>query len=474
MAINLAELAFAAWQATEEQAKQKGVVQCRHYYDGEQDTYLSDRLKEFLNAKDSYEFNLNLCRTIVNAVAERLIINGLDTTEEGDAQPVAEWANAVWEASRLDLLADTVHEGALRDGEYFLMVDWDADTGLPRFTPHQRYADGTVDGDNYGCKAHYPDDDTSQPMLNASKRWIENLGQGKTRNRLNLYFPDRVEKYELRGGGWQPFQDEGDGRWPLPWVDATGKALGIPVIHFRNTPDLRSEIWDAIPVQKAINKGLIDLLGNADLTGFQMYVALGFIPTSDGQPLKADASNMATVGPGQMFGTTRPANEASFQTVPSGDLRPLIDMIQSLIGWLAVITSTPESRLSFTRQIAAEGTLQEQNEGLFAKVRKRQRLYDAAWRDALDMARRVANVYGGAGLEEAVRFVVQWEPVQARDTEDERDEWRAKKELGVPLQQIWSEMGYSHEEIEAMMETPEYQARQQMMALGMTAGDEAG
>jgi len=474
MAINLAKLAFAAWQATEEQAKQKGVVQCRHYYDGEQDTYLSDRLKEFLNAKDSYEFNLNLCRTIVNAVAERLIINGLDTTEEGDAQPVAEWANAVWEASRLDLLADTVHEGALRDGEYFLMVDWDADTGLPRFTPHPRYAASTAGGDNFGCKAHYPDDDTSQPMLNASKRWIENLGQGKTRNRLNLYFPDRVEKYELRGGGWQPFQDEGDGRWPLPWVDATGKALGIPVIHFRNTPDLRSEIWDAIPVQKAINKGLIDLLGNADLTGFQMYVALGFIPTSDGQPLKADASNMATVGPGQMFGTTRPANEASFQTVPSGDLRPLIDMIQSLIGWLAVITSTPESRLSFTRQIAAEGTLQEQNEGLFAKVRKRQRLYDAAWRDALDMARRVANVYGGAGLEEAVRFVVQWEPVQARDTEDERDEWRAKKELGVPLQQIWSEMGYSREEIEAMMETPEYQARQQMMALGMTAGDEAG
>lgn len=467
MAVNPAELAFAAWMAAEERARQKAVVQCRHYYDGEQDTYLTDRLKEFLNAKDSYEFNLNLCRTIVNAVGERLIINGLDTTEDGETQPVAEWANTVWDASRLDLLADTVHEGALRDGEYFLMVDWDGEKGLPRFTPHQRYADGTVDGDNFGCKAHYPDDDTSQPMLNASKRWIENLGNGKTRSRLTLYFPNRVEKYELRGGAWQPFQDEGDGRWPLPWVDGTGKPLGIPVIHFRNTPDLRSEIWDAIPVQKAINKGLIDLLGNADLTGFQMYVALGFIPTSDGAPLKADGSNMATVGPGQMFGTTRAANEAAFQTVPSGDLRPLIDMMQSLIGWLAVITSTPESRLSFTRQIAAEGTLQEQNEGLFAKVRKRQRLFDASWRDALDMARKVGNVYGSAGLDEEPRFVVQWEEVQARDTQDQRDEWKVKRELGIPESRIWMEMGYSTQEIEMMQASPEYKARVQMMSLGL-------
>lgn len=473
MAVDVADLAFLSWLAAEETERQKEVLTCRNYYDGLQDTFLSDRLQEFLNASDQYEFSLNLCRTVVDAVAERLIITGIDTTEQGDEQVLADWANVVWEKSRLDLLYESVHEGQLRDGEYFVMVDWDADNDLPRFTLHPRYTDATVDGDNYGCKAHYPDDDTNRPLELVSKRWIETIdASGKTRRRLNLYFPDRVEKYEWRGGDWQPFSDEGDGTWPIRWVDGRGVPLGIPWLHFRNTPDLRSELWDAIPVQKAINKTLIDLLASADMTGFQLFVALGWIPTSDGQPLKSDASNVATIEPGTILGTTRAAGETSFQAIPPGDLRPLIDTIQSQIGWLAIVTSTPESRLSFTRQIAAEGTLKEQNEGLFAKVRRRRKLANANWIDGFDMARKLANFYGNVGLPEDPEFIIQWEPVQARDTEDERAEWQVKKELGVPLEVIWAEMGYTYEQIEQMKQTEEFQGR--MALQGALLGSDNG
>lgn len=460
MAVNLAELAFASWLAKEEVERQKEVVTCRNYYDGLQDTFLTDRLKEFLNANDKYEFNLNVCRVVVDSVVERMVITGIDTTEQGDAQPLAEWGNDVWEASRLDLLYEAAHEAMLRDGEYFVMIDWDVEAAVPRFILHPRYTSSEQDGDNYGCKAHYPDDDTNQPLQSVSKRWIETLdNRGKTQHRLTQYFPDRVEKYVLVSGGWEPYQDEGDAGWPLRWVDGQGRPLGIPVIHFRNTPDLRSELWDAIPVQKGINKTLIDLLAAADMTGFQFYVALGWIPTTDGQPLAADGSNMATVSPGVLLGSTKDAGGASFQAITAADLRPLIDTIQSQIGWLAITTSTPESRLSFTRQIAAEGTLKEQNEGLFAKVRRRRKLADACWRDAFDMARKLANYYGNSGLPEEDAFVMQWEPVQTRDTEDERDEWRVKRELGVPLEVIWAEMGYTFDQIETMKKTEEYQGR---------------
>ena len=125
MQFNDAELAFAAWQADEERARQRTVVQARRYYNGEQDTFLTTRMKQFLNAKDDNEFNLNVCRTVVGAVEERLAFNGITTNEQGDMQPVVAWADELYEAAGLGVLTSDVHDGALRDGEFFLVVDWD-------------------------------------------------------------------------------------------------------------------------------------------------------------------------------------------------------------------------------------------------------------------------------------------------------------------------------------------------------------
>lgn len=474
MPLNEAQLAFAAWQAEEEKARQQAVVTARRYHDGLQDTFMTERMKEFLNVADQYEFNLNVCRLVVDVIAERLICLGPTTDErtDGGGAPVREWAEAVWEAVSGDILQESVHEGTPRDGEFFVMVDWDAAAGQVRFVPHERYTDATVGGDNFGCKAHYPDGNIDMPMLYASKRWVEDLGNGKTRQRLNLYYAERVEKYEvLLGGQLAAVSDEGDTAWPLPWVDGAGQPLGIPVVHFANTPDLRPEAWDVIPPQKAINKTLIDTVATADSTAFQILVALGWIPTADGQPLRPDGSNALRMAPGMVLGTTKSKNDVDFKAIAGGDVRPLIELMISLIGWVAVVSSTPAARLSFTRQVAAEGTLKEQNEGLFAKVRKRQKRINAGWVTCFEVARRLANVFGQAGLDESVRFDMVWEPVQSRDTQDERDEWRAKRELGVPQEQIWAEMGYSLAEIEKMRQSDEHQARLALMQVGLGSSE---
>lgn len=465
MMLNDAEMAFLAWQAKEERARQKTVAQARAYFDGEQDTFLSARMKEFLNVKDDNEFVLNVCRTVVGAVEERLVFTGIVTDEEGDDKPTALWASQVYEANRLSVLSSDVHEGALRDGEFFVVLDWDEENQRPRMIPHPRYVDPAEGGDGFGCKAHYPDDDISQPLKYVSKRWTETLDNGKTRQRMNIYYPDRVEKYELVGQAPKPIQDEGDPGWPIQWPALTA-------VHFPNTNDLRPEHWDAISVQKAINKTLIDLLASADQSAFAIFVALGWIPTTDGKAPESDGSNLASMGPGQILGTSKSKADADFKKIDSSDLRPLLDLLMTLISGLAVVSSTPESRVSFTRQIAAEGTLKEQNEGLFAKVRKRREMFDAGWVEVFRVARLLANEFGGAGLDESVGIVGNWEPIQSRDTEDERDEWRAKKEMGVPLETIWAEMGYDAKQIEAMKATDEYRARLSMMSLDLTA--EAG
>jgi hypothetical protein len=482
--INLAELAFLSWQKEEEIARQKAVVLCRQFFDGIQATKLTARQREFLNAADDHEFNLNVCRSVIDAMTDRLLIQGITSNEKGDAsagsvtgvKPLATWADALFEASGLNLLQHTVHEGALRDGEYFVIVDWDEENMRPRFMPHYRYTDATVDGDGFGCKAHYPDDDTNQPMQYASKRWIETLDtQGKTRSRMNLYFPDRVEKYAWAGSGWAEFRDENDTMWPIPRLDKTGKPLGIQVIQFPSTPDLRSETWDAIPIQRGINKALIDLLAAADATGFRILMTYGWIPTTDGNPPKADGSNRAKIQPGTILGTTKSKSEAGHDTVEGADLGSLIETLNSLIGWFAVVTSTPASRVSFTKMIASEGTLKQQNEGLFAKTRKRQMMFGRSWMRCFEMARKLANTFGNANLPEDAAFALQWEPIQARDTTEEQNEWKVKKEIGVPLETILSEMGYSTDEVAAMKATEEWQARMAMMNLGLnTNGDGSG
>ncbi|MBM3748923.1 MAG: hypothetical protein FJW34_24410, partial [Acidobacteria bacterium] len=267
-------LSFLEWMSSQETARQKAVVKARNYHDGEQSTFLNDRLKEFLYlGKESGEpdFHLNVCRSVVTAITERLLVSGFDSANEG----LAKWAWSVWSDNRLDAGQDEVHEGAIRDGEYFVLVDWDSEKRRVRFTPHQRYTDGSNGGDGFGCKIWYPDDNPALPATYAAKRWTEVTDNSKARQRMTLYYPERVEKYAASGAAWERVSDPGDAGWPLAWVDQQGQPLGLPVIHFYN-PALRCEAWDGIPLQNAINKTLIDLLATADLTAFRIFVALGW------------------------------------------------------------------------------------------------------------------------------------------------------------------------------------------------------
>lgn len=471
------ELQFAKHLSNEEAARQKSVLKARRYYEGDQDTFLNDRLKAFLNIGDGDKFNLNVCRLVVGSVEERLVFLGMNTDEPSEeqsatgedhqpvARPVAEWAEQIYGRNQLGILSSDVHELALSEGEAFIIVDWDDEHGYARFIPHPAYVSPDVGGDGFGCKAHYPDGDTSQPLLYISKRWTERVDAKRTRRRLTLYYPDRVEKYELVDEALKQFRDEGDQSWPIPTVGGRCNA-----IHFKNTSTLRPEHTDAIPVQNGVNKTVIDLLGSADSTAFQIFVALGWIPTTDGKPPREDGSNIATVEPALVLGTTKSKQDTDFKAIDGSDLTPLLNLLSTLLSGVAVVSSTPESRLSFTRQIAAEGTLKEQNEGLFAKVRKRQKMYDPAWVEVFEVARLLQNEYGDK-IPDEPEFIATWEPIQARDTQDERDEWRVKREMGIPQDQIWREMGYSEAQIAKMQGSPEYQARVAMLGVDMTMND---
>ena len=420
--MNLAENAFAHWEYEEEKERQADVVLAREYYEGEQRTYLTPRLREFLNldktSKDS-DFNLNIVRGVVEALTEKLIVGGFKCNDEASAA----WAWSVWQGDRVDSKQNNVHEAACRDGESFVIVDYDQALGELTFIPHERYTDATCDGDNEGCKATYRNDDDSQPLECVSKRWIETQGNGRARQRLTVYYPDRIEKYAIIEGQWTPIDvetmiAEGDTAWPVPWLDNLGQPLGIPVAHFKN-PGLRPEVADGIPMQNAINKTLVDLLGAADLTAFRIFVAFGFNPTTDGQPPSSDGSNLMGIAPGQIIGSSGAANDKSFEAVEGSDPTPLLNMIQQLIHFLAIATRTPASRFNFTGAVASAETLKQQDQSLLSKVALRQMLFGDAWEDAMTIARRLQNKFGGgfegALLDESMEFQTVWQDTAPRD-----------------------------------------------------------
>ncbi len=461
---DLAELAFAAFQAQDELFRQRAIVKARKYHAGIQGTFLTDRLRQFLNlGANSPEFRLNVTRQVVTAVTERLLVGGFaapgaEIEAEGKrTNPQTSWAWELWQANRMDAKQDEVHEGALRDGEYFVIVDWDAKNKRPRFTPHARYCDAEVGGDGEGCRTFYENDDPNQPVKYAIKRWTENLsevagsselGSGKARQRMTLFFSDRIEKYALDGSRWTQVKDAPEEASPIEWRGADMQPLGIPVIHFKNKA-LQCEAWDAIPLQDAINKSLIDLLGAADLTAFRILFTLGWIATTDGKEPKDDGSNLLHIAPGQLIGTTKSKNEAGVDVVEPANLGGLIELTQSLILWLAGVTDTPPSRFQMTRQVAAEGTLKQQMEPLLAKTRYRQALMGNGWEDCMAMARRIWNRYAGSDktLDEQPQFITQWASTGTRDIADRVAEMTAKKETGIPDEQLWREWGYTEEEI---------------------------
>lgn len=445
------------------------VALARNYHNGIQETYMTERVEEFLNIHDEdiRPFCLNICRTITLAVKDELSVSGFNTSETADASGIkaqAKWAWDLWTACRMDAVQSEVHESALSDRETFIIEEWDYKNNRPRFIHNYRYTAVEDGGDGQGVWMIYKNDDVNQEPVCAVKEWlqtsIDKTGRTSSQIRRTIYFPDRIEKWiQTASKNWEHAVDQVDKEsgepaepWPIPWKDKAGKALGIPVIHFHNV-GMMPEAWDAISIQDAVNKTLVDILASNDLTAFQMLVALGWFPTTDGEPPKADRSNLLKVGPGQFFGTKDPNGKV--EVIKGQDPTGLIAALQDLIVMAAQVTGTPTSRFTTTKLIAAAETLKTQDQQLKKKAQDRRVLFGDAWEECMVIARRLTNHFskGEPLLDETVTFFAVWLNSQTLDDLIE------KKSLGVPEEILWAEAGYSTEQIAIMKGTPEYQAR---------------
>lgn len=393
----------------------------------------------------------NLCRTVVEALADRLQLRGVDVT--AGPKELGEQVAAIFEANRMDQRVGKVHTAALRDGDAYVIV-WPG-------------ADGAVD--IWPSKAdqmwvRYSHERPSEIDL-AAKLWTAGPGV----RRLNLYYADRIEKYVSRKAAstpdpkagadagmmlaeeamdparFEPFEVAGE-PWPL------GHEFGrVPVFHFANDAEIgscgRSELDDVIPLQDALNKSICDMLVAMEFNALSQRWAVGVELRIDEATGKAVSP--FEVGPDRLWLTENP--DAKFGEFSASDLAAFVAVSNSFEAKIARVSGTPHHYLMLESGSWPSGESLKTAEARFvAKVRDRQVDFGNVWEDVALFALQVSGK-AAAGL----RLSATWQTPEPRSESEFWSTATLKRNAGVSFEQVAREWGYSEEQIAAMKKEAE-------------------
>jgi hypothetical protein len=436
------------------------------YYDGDQD--LAFATEKFQNTFGTLfrEFALNLCPVICDAVRDKLRVTGFsvegrnagslpasDSAEDTQAGSLRSDARAIWQRNRMATRAGEIHKEALKNGDAYAIV-WPDSTGEAVIYPNKAANISVV-----------YDDDAPGRVVWAAKMWLA----ADKHTRLNLFYPDRIEKYISRTQGEAPSLDAKDfvplsSRFnvqgsksdvnrttlnlELGTLNADPAAVPnpfgiVPVFHFANNGDLggygRSELEAAIPVQDGLNKSVLDMLVAMEFSAHRQRWAAGIEIEYD-----ADGKAVApfTAGVDHLWITENP--QAQFGDFEAAQLDQFLKVKDSFRVDMASVTGTP---LHYFLQTAGDfpsgESLKKAETRFLAKVRDRQESFGQVWADLMQFALRVE----GRG---DVRLITQWEDPAPVGEREQLENLLLKTQLGLSRDQALIEAGYGVTDVRGM------------------------
>jgi len=345
------------------------------YYRGDHD--LAFATEKFANTFGSLfrEFALNLCPVVCDAIRDKLRITGFAARSRTDDQidDPAVRASDVWHRNRMPVRSGEVHREALINGDAFVIV-WPDESGEPAIYPNRAA----------NCYAVY-DDDHPGRIVRAAKYW-------RTLDRnthLNLYYPDRIERYITvkPGDAFLPEAKEF-----TTAGDPVSNPFGIvPMFHFANNAEIgsfgRSELDAAIPIQDGLNKSVLDMLVAMEFSAYRQRWAAGIEIAYDNDgnavaPFKAGVDHLwITENPNARFG--------DFDTAA---LDQFIKVKDSFRIDLASVTGTPMYYLlPHTRGFPSGESLTRAEARFIAKIRDRQAVFGHVWSEVMEFALRIGG-----------------------------------------------------------------------------------
>jgi hypothetical protein len=438
---------------------QDTVKALRDYYYGNHPILLTTRQQEFLGPmikEPGFKFAHNLVRTIVDTLRERLNVVGFtvngesaDALDDQNPTPEGKLAGLLWSwwnANRMDSEQIRCHRRALRDGETYAIVDFDSETGRPRINLHKK------DDGKTGITFHR-DPTNMQRTIYANRYWYDYnpLVQGVTgTERKTTYLPHEVRKYIKRASGdWEPYSQEDNGVWPLPWRDAQGQPLGIPVIEFANPGG--SEMTQVIGLQNAVNKSWLDLIAGADSSGFPVVIAEyppGTMPTEAEDDDDLTGTDEFRLSPGRLVEV-----EGTIKRLEAANLTPMLDVVWALVQAMSGVSRTPTYYLKPVggNDVPSGEALKQLESGLVQRAKERQLMFGQSWTDVAAMMMKVARAFGSETIPEIDNMEIApvWDDPNTRNEFTQAQTAQIYKTLDMPDEYVWTTAGVSPEEIAA-------------------------
>jgi hypothetical protein len=445
------------------------------YYNGDHD--LAFATEKFQNTFGTLfrEFALNLCPVICDAVRDKLRVTGFSVesvsrrrVNKGSSAPSSALthvratdtaatdseARRIWHRNRMGTRAGEVHKEALKCGDAYIFV-WPNARGEATFYPNKA-ANVTV----------ATDESDQGRVLWAAKSW-----RAAEHIRLNIYYPDRIEKYVSRTETEGTLPDAKDfvpleagsrsnvqsSKFPERTLNFELGTLNtepssvpnpygvVPVFHFANNADLgalgRSELEAAMPVQDGLNKSVLDMLVAMEFSAFrQRWVAgIELEYDADGKPIPPFKAGVDSIW-------TSENSQAQFGDFAASDLDQFLKVKDSFRVDMASVTGTPlHYFLQTTGNFPSGESLKKAETRFLAKVRDRQESFGQVWADALSFALMIE------GQGRAARLITEWEDPAPLAEREFLENILLKKQIGLPVEQALLEAGYGEADVKAMV-----------------------
>ena len=243
------------------------------YYDGEHD--LAFASEKFLEAFGGLfdAFADNWCALVVDAVEQRLNIEGFRVGGQGQSADDAAWR--IWQANQLDAQSQLAHTEALLSGASYVTVWYGKEERTPEITV-EHPAMAIVDLDPRRPRHRRA----------ALRIYVDDHGF----ERAELFLPDGVYAFRSRSARSDHYTPAQSVLWEPDTTAELAEAgadrngfipnpLGVvPMVELTNRPRLRqsrrlgilarSEIAQVIPLQDAVNKMMADMLVSSEAAAY--------------------------------------------------------------------------------------------------------------------------------------------------------------------------------------------------------------
>lgn len=385
------------------------------YYDGNHPSLYSSAKMAAALAAINVHFSENWCATVVDVLMDRLNLVGFSAP--GDAQAALD---DLWGRERLGIESDEVDADVPITGESYAIIWPEADTGRVR----------VFHNDPRICHVFYDARDPRAKYM-AAKWWVADE-DGK--RRLTLYYPDRFEHYASRGSSQDVASEKA-----FVLEDEEANATGtVPVFHWRTrTRNPQGELQTALPVQRAINRLVDDMMAASEYGAFKQRWA---ITTADPEDFRAAPNTTVVIPP-----SDKDEQSASVGQFESSDLKNFGDEIDRLAGHLAAITRTPRS-VFFDQGAGISGdALIAMESQLAMKARRYQERLAVTWQEAASFA---LSLMGKAV--EPQDIAVLWDEARTVQPLAEAQALTQLVSAGVPLKTALRRQGWAEDDIAEM------------------------